>query len=158
MFMNPVLNRKQVKKNIARIFINKILNLIARNCIFNLGRIFLYRLQGMKIGRNVFIGMDCFIDDQLPHLIKIEDNVTISFRAILAVHGHHNKVSAIRIKRNAWIGTNAVILQGVNIGENSIIAAGAVVNKDVDDNTLVGGVPAKKIKNVNPAPKTNTKN
>lgn len=144
--MNPTILRKEVKKNIIRIFINKILNLIARNCIFNSGRIFLYRLQGMKIGKNVFIGIDCFIDDQFPHLIKIEDNVTISFRAILTVHGHHNKVSAIRIRKGAWIGTNAVILQGVNVGENSIVAAGAVVNKDVDDYVLVGGVPAKKIK------------
>ena len=135
-----------MKKNIIIIFINKILNLIARNCIFNSVRIFLYRLQGVKIGKNVFIGIDVFIDDQFPHLIKIEDNVTISFRAILTVHGHHNKVSAIRIKKNSWIGTNAVILQGVNIGENAVVAAGAVVNKDVDNNTLVGGVPAKFLK------------
>ncbi len=154
--MNLVLNRKKVKKNIVRIFINKILNLIARNCIFNSLRIFLYRLQGVKIGRNVFIGIDCFIDDQFPHLIKIEDNVTISFRTTLTVHGHHNKVSAIRVKKNAWVGTNAVILQGVNIGENSIVAAGAVVSKDVPAFTLVGGVPAKFIKNVNTTSKTNS--
>ena len=146
--MNPAILRKEVKKNIAIIFINKVLNLIARNCIFNSGRIFLYKLQGVKIGKNVFIGIDCFIDDQFPHLIRIEDNVTISFRATLAVHGHHNKVAAIRIKKNAWIGTGAIILQGVNIGEGAIVAAGAVVNKDVDDFTLAGGVPAKKIKDL----------
>jgi len=47
------------------------------------------------------------------------------------------------IKRNVWIGAAATILPGVTIGENSIVAAGAVVNKDVPANTIVGGVPAK---------------
>jgi acetyltransferase-like isoleucine patch superfamily enzyme len=54
----------------------------------------------------------------------------------------------IHIKRNAWIGAGAIILQGVTIGENSIVAAGAVVSKDVPDNTIVGGIPSKVIKNI----------
>jgi acetyltransferase-like isoleucine patch superfamily enzyme len=52
------------------------------------------------------------------------------------------------IKRNAWIGAGATILPGVAIGENSIVAAGAVVNKDVPANTIVGGVPAKVIRTI----------
>lgn len=52
----------------------------------------------------------------------------------------------IHIKKNAWIGAHASILQGVTIGENSIVAAGSVVTKDVPDNVLVGGIPAKIIK------------
>ena len=52
----------------------------------------------------------------------------------------------IHIKKNAWIDANATILQGVTIGENSVVASGAVVSKDVPDNTIVGGVPAKFIK------------
>jgi acetyltransferase-like isoleucine patch superfamily enzyme len=55
-------------------------------------------------------------------------------------------VGPIHIKRNAWIGANATILPGVTIGENAIVAAGAVVSKDVPDNTIVGGIPAKIIK------------
>ncbi|MFB9080681.1 DapH/DapD/GlmU-related protein [Flavobacterium procerum] len=55
---------------------------------------------------------------------------------------------AVHIKKNAWIGTAATILSGVTIGENSIVAAGAVVTKDVPDNTIVGGIPAKVIKNI----------
>ena len=54
----------------------------------------------------------------------------------------------IIIKRNAWIGAAATILPGVTIGENAIVAAGAVVSKDVAANTIVGGVPAKVIKTI----------
>jgi acetyltransferase-like isoleucine patch superfamily enzyme len=53
---------------------------------------------------------------------------------------------SILVKRNAWIGAGATILPGVTIGENSIVAAGAVVNKDVPANTIVGGIPAKILK------------
>lgn len=53
----------------------------------------------------------------------------------------------IVIKKNAWIGAGAIILPGVTVGENAIVAAGAVVNKDVADNTIVGGIPAQYIKN-----------
>ena len=52
------------------------------------------------------------------------------------------------MKRNAWIGAGAVILPGVTVGENAIVAAGAVVSKDVPDNTIVGGVPAKVIRRI----------
>jgi acetyltransferase-like isoleucine patch superfamily enzyme len=54
----------------------------------------------------------------------------------------------ILIKRNAWIGAGATILPGVTIGENAIVAAGAVVSKNVPDNTVVGGVPAKEIRTI----------
>jgi acetyltransferase-like isoleucine patch superfamily enzyme len=57
-------------------------------------------------------------------------------------------LAKIVIKKNAWIGAGAIILPGVTVGENAIVAAGAVVNKDVADNTIVAGVPAKKIKNI----------
>ena len=60
-------------------------------------------------------------------------------------------LNSIVIKRNAWIGAGATILPGVTIGENSIIAAGAVVSKNVPDNTIVGGIPAKVIKSIDEA-------
>lgn len=52
----------------------------------------------------------------------------------------------IKIGNHVWIGINATILKGVTIGDGAIIAAGAVVNKDVEENSLVGGVPAKILK------------
>lgn len=54
----------------------------------------------------------------------------------------------IIIKKNAWIGAAATILPGVTIGENSVIAAGAVVSKDIPDNVVAGGIPAKIIKTI----------
>ena len=59
---------------------------------------------------------------------------------------HSLLTKPIIIKKNAWIGANATILAGVTIGENAIVAAGAVVGKDVPDNAIVGGVPAKVIR------------
>ena len=54
----------------------------------------------------------------------------------------------INIGKNVWIGSNATVLAGVNIGDGAIIAAGAVVTNDVAEDTVVGGVPAKLIKNI----------
>ena len=54
----------------------------------------------------------------------------------------------IHIGKNVWIGANATVTQGVTIGDNAVVAAGAVVNKDVEENTIVGGVPARFIKRI----------
>lgn len=55
-------------------------------------------------------------------------------------------LNRVLIKRNAWIGAAVTILPGVTVGENSVVAAGALVTKDVPDNTIVAGVPARVIK------------
>jgi len=99
-----------------------------------------------KIGKNVFINFDCVFLDLGG--ITIEDNVLIAPKVSLVTEGHPTSIEdryslipkPIRIKKNAWIGANATILGGVTIGENSIVAAGAVVSKDVPDNSIVGGV------------------
>ncbi|QBO59370.1 DapH/DapD/GlmU-related protein [Chryseobacterium salivictor] len=100
-----------------------------------------------KIGKNVFINFDCVFLDLGG--ITIEDNVLIAPKVSLLSEGHpispeqrpSLNVGHIHLKKNAWIGANATILQGVTIGENSIVAAGSVVFKDVPDNTMVGGIP-----------------
>jgi acetyltransferase-like isoleucine patch superfamily enzyme len=107
-----------------------------------------------RIGKNVFINFDCVFLDLGG--ITIEDNVLIAPKVSLLSEGHpihpDNRQSlvpaAIHIKRNAWIGAGATILPGVTIGENAVVAAGAVVSKDVADNTIVGGIPAKVIKHI----------
>ncbi|MGE9310856.1 sugar O-acetyltransferase [Niabella sp. CJ426] len=107
-----------------------------------------------RIGKNVFINFDCTFLDLGG--ITIEDNVQIAPKVSLLSEGHpvspenrHSLVPGpIHIKKNAWIGANATILPGVTIGENSIVAAGAVVSKDVPNNKVVGGVPAKIIKSI----------
>jgi len=105
-----------------------------------------------RIGKNVFINFDCTFLDLGG--ITIEDNVQIAPKVSLLSEGHpvsresrHALVPGhIHIKKNAWIGANATILPGVTIGENAVVAAGAVVSKDVPDNTVAGGIPAKIIK------------
>lgn len=108
----------------------------------------------ISIGKNVFINFDCIF--LALGGITIEDDVLIGPKVSLITESHPLNPrdrkgligKAIHIKKNAWIGANAVILPGVTIGENVVIAAGAVVSKDVPDNTIVGGIPAKFIKNV----------
>lgn len=107
-----------------------------------------------KIGKNVFINFDCVFLD-LGGII-IEDNVQIAPKVSLLTESHPLKPKerqslipkSIHIKKNAWIGANATILHGVTIGENAVVASGSVVTKDVPDNVVVGGIPAKIIKDI----------
>lgn len=108
----------------------------------------------IKIGKNVFINHACTFLDMGG--ITIEDNVLIGPKANLITENHPLNpadrkaliTKPIIIKKNAWIGAAATILPGVTIGENSVVAAGAVVSKDVPANVVVGGVPAKIIKTI----------
>ncbi|WP_295125140.1 sugar O-acetyltransferase [uncultured Chitinophaga sp.] len=111
-------------------------------------------------GENIFIGKNVFVNHACTFMdrggITLEDNVLIGPKVNLITTNHPTDPAARRatishpivIKRNAWIGAGATILPGVTIGENSIVAAGAVVNKDVPDNTIAGGVPARIIKSI----------
>lgn len=111
--------------------------------------------KNTTIGKNVFINFDCVFLDLGG--ITIEDNVMIAPKVSLLSEGHPIEAKergslvpkAIHIKKNVWIGANATILPGVTIGENSVVAAGAIVSKDVPDNVIVGGIPAKIIKTLN---------
>jgi acetyltransferase-like isoleucine patch superfamily enzyme len=105
----------------------------------------------------VFINFDCTFLDLGG--ITIDDNVMLAPKVSLLSEGHPVAVNdrqtltvgKIHIQKNAWIGAGATILQGVTIGENAVVAAGAVVSKDVPANTVVGGIPAKHIKNISKA-------
>ena len=107
-----------------------------------------------KIGKSVFINHACSFLDLGG--ITIEDDVQIGPKVSLITENHPLDPAArksldlksILVKKNAWIGAGAIILPGVTIGENSVVAAGAVVNKDVPANTVVGGVPAKVIRTI----------
>jgi acetyltransferase-like isoleucine patch superfamily enzyme len=108
----------------------------------------------IRLGKNIFINHACSFLDLGG--ITIEDDVLIGPRVNLTTENHpvdptkrkFLDLKAITIKQNAWIGAGATILPGVTVGENSIVAAGAVVNKDVPANTIVGGVPAKIIRTI----------
>ncbi|MDC7995483.1 sugar O-acetyltransferase [Altibacter sp. HG106] len=110
--------------------------------------------KNTRIGKKVFINFNCTFLDLGG--ITIEDEVLIAPNVRLLSEGHpiepenrHSLIpKPIHIKRNAWIGADATILQGVTVGENSIVAAGSVVSDDVPDNTVVGGIPAKVLREI----------
>jgi acetyltransferase-like isoleucine patch superfamily enzyme len=108
----------------------------------------------IQMGKNVFINHACSFLDMGG--ITIEDEVLLGPRVNIITENHPQDPADRRalickpiiIKRKAWIGAAATILPGVTIGENAIVAAGAVVSKDVPANSIVGGVPARHIKNI----------
>lgn len=107
-----------------------------------------------RVGRNVFINFGCTFLDQGG--ITLEEGVFIGPGAKILTEYHperpelrHNLlVKPVVVRRNAWIGAGAMVLPGVTVGENAIVGAGSVVTKDVPDNGVVAGVPAKLIRNI----------
>lgn len=108
--------------------------------------------KNITVGKNVFINSGCHFQDQGG--ITIGNGVLIGHNVVLATLNHDfspKKRSTLHpapivIGENVWIGSNATVVPGVTIGNGSIIAAGAVVTKNVPENVVVGGVPAKIIK------------
>lgn len=108
----------------------------------------------MTVGKNVFVNNACTFMDRGG--ITLEDEVKIGPRVNLITENHDLDPAKRRtlisnrilIKRNVWIGAAATVLPGVTVGENSVVAAGAVVTKDVPSNVIVAGVPAKIIRKI----------
>lgn len=114
--------------------------------------------ENIRVGRNVFINQNCTMYDLGG--IDIADDVMIGPNVSLITSGHpiepsqrHACVIAkpIVIERNVWIAAGATIIGGVTVGENSVIAAGSVVTRDVPSNTLAGGNPARVIRSIGDA-------
>lgn len=113
----------------------------------------------INIGENFYANMDCIFLD--VNYINIGNNVMFGPRVSLYTAGHpidptirNDQLEfgqAINIEDNVWIGGSATILPGVTVGKNSIVAAGAIVTKNVPPNTVVGGNPAKIIKHITKA-------
>ncbi|MBR1421754.1 MAG: acyltransferase [Selenomonadaceae bacterium] len=108
----------------------------------------------MSIGKNVFFNSGCKFQDQGG--IEIGDGCLIGHNTVIATINHdldprnnrRNHYAPVKLGKNVWIGSNATILAGVSIGDWAVVAAGAVVTKDVEPYTVVGGVPAKFLKSV----------
>lgn len=134
-------------------FLNKILNK-EPEAVTVFPPIYINYGKGVVVGKNVFINFDCTFLSLGG--ITIDDDVLIGPKVSLITENHpldpkYRKGlvgKSIHIKRNAWIGANATILPGVVIGENAVVAAGAVVSKNVPDNAIVGGIPARIIKTI----------
>lgn len=111
--------------------------------------------KNITIGKNVFFNTGCSFQDRGG--ISIGNGSMIGMNVTIATLNHGLSLetrniaypSPVKLGENVWIGSNSTILPGVTIGDNSVVAAGAVVTKDVPENTVVAGVPAKVVKKIN---------
>jgi len=108
--------------------------------------------NGLKVGKNFFMNTGCKIDFSHCWLIKIGDNVTLASNVIILAHDastkrslDYTKIALVEIGDNVFIGAGSIILPGVSIGNNVIIGAGSIVTKDVPDDSIAVGNPAKTI-------------
>ncbi len=112
--------------------------------------------KNIRIGKGVFINAGCQFQDQGG--ITIGDYALIGPKTVIATLNHDMQPekranlhpAPVRIGSRVWIGANCTVLPGVTIGDGAVVAAGAVVTKDVAPNTVVGGVPARTIKTIEP--------
>lgn len=134
---------------------NRILQIIAQ---FSPGassiRIFLHRLRGVRMGKNVWIGYDSIIGTSKPHWIYIGNNVEINVRVIIIAHlqdvpepneGKGKDYISVKIEDNAHIGPGTIILPNVTIGQGAVVTAGSVVTRSIPPMIMVQGNPAKPI-------------
>ena len=110
--------------------------------------------KNITVGEGVFINACCHFQDHGG--VIIGDGCQIGHNVVFATLNHGlaqedrqtTYPAPIVLGKDVWIGSNATILQGVTIGDNAVVGAGAVVMKDVEANTIVGGVPARFIKSI----------
>lgn len=128
---------------------------------------FFYRLAGIRIGRNVFIGESVyFVDGCVRGMVDLQEEAVLSpkvvlvamavpYRSFLQREYQVVKVGKITIGRGAWLGVGCVVLPGVTVGEGAIVGANAVVNTDVPSFEVWAGNPARFIKKVSDYGKPN---
>jgi acetyltransferase-like isoleucine patch superfamily enzyme len=139
----------------------KLLKSLAKNFPGNGMRIRLLRMAGYVIGESVYIGEDFIIVDDMEDVafnLTIGDRVAVSPRVTFVLHTQPNDSRIVpyvnshkgfvTICQDAWLGTGSVILPNVTIGEGAVVGANSVVTKSVPPYTVVGGIPAHKIKDV----------
>lgn len=137
--------------------VNKVLHLLMRHTPCNALRVSILKLLGANIKGQITVSQEFFIFDAgRTDLLSIDDSVGIGPRVTIVINSdpypsplqkiYPTKTSPVNIRKGVWIGAGAIILPGVTIGEFSVVAAGAVVVKDVPPYSVVAGVPAKIIK------------
>jgi len=131
---------------------------IGINCDIETGLVFhnCTDYSNLIVGNNCHIGKNCFFD--LREKVTIGNNVVISMQCTFLTHIDMNKsqlrtiypaiAAAIRIGNNSYLGARVTIMKDIIIGQNVIVAASSLINKNIKDNSIVGGVPAKKIKDI----------
>ena len=106
----------------------------------------LYRLTGMKVGRDVSVGLMAMFDIFFPQLISVGDNTIIGYNCTVLAHEFLRdewRTGRVEIGSNVTIGANCTILPGVKIGDGAVVSAHSLVNRDVEPGSFVGGVPIR---------------
>lgn len=151
-----------------RLWKNEILHKLARNSVIlcpaplsaRLIRPMLHRWRGVEVGKDVFIGIEVLFDSVYPEKIHVGNGCILTNRVQLLAHNRDLRgynldtkikelgytIKDIFIEDDVVIGIDSIILPGVRIGKGAVIAAGSVVNKDVEPYTMVAGIPAKEIR------------
>lgn len=144
----------------AKKFYVRSIHLVARHVFPSSLRVFLHKLRGVNIGKNVYIGLDVHIDDDNTELITIEDGVYIAPECMILTHKRDMsnykygmwvgeckfKKEPVKICKGAHIGSRVLIFPGVTVNEGAVIGAYSLVTKDVPPYTLALGIPAKVVK------------
>ena len=134
---------------------NYLLSSLAYNCPINKLRVKFHRMRGVNIGEGVMIGFRCTLDHAFPEYIYLEDYSALAGDVYIITHSNPYKhfqgkllsyVAPVIIREGAWVGVNATILPGVEIGKHSVVGAGAVVTETVPEKVVVNGNPATIIK------------
>jgi len=138
-------------KNPFRVIFNFLLIYAARYMPSLSVKRFLYRLSGMKVGKDVAVGLGAVFDIFFPELIEIGDNCIIGYGVTILAHEFlidEWRVGKVKIGENVLIGANSTVLAGVTIGSNSQISACSLVNRDIPPNSFCAGIPARKVRAV----------
>ncbi|MGB9847007.1 MAG: acyltransferase [Desulfotomaculales bacterium] len=112
---------------------------------------FLYRLIGMRVGKNVSVGLLAVVDVLFPQLISIGDNSIIGYNVTLLSHEFRVRefcTGRVEIGPDVLIGANTTVLPGVVIGAGAQVGAGSLVNRDIPPGVLAAGVPARVIRKI----------
>jgi len=110
---------------------------------------FLYRLIGIKIGKNAAIGLAVQFDIFYPELIYISENALIGYNTTILAHEflqNELRTGKVAIGKNVLIGACTVVLPGVEIGDGAVVSALSLVNNDIPKNSFYGGIPARRLK------------
>ena len=130
-----------MKESIVRGVANRLLQNLARLLPgARTLRVFLHRIRGIRIGKNVWIGYDAILDTSRPDLIEIGDGCTIGIRTTIIAHFKESR--GVTLEPDVFIGPGAIILPNVVVGRGAVVAAGSVVTRSVPPMTLVRGNPA----------------
>ncbi|HEY3367552.1 MAG TPA: acyltransferase [Symbiobacteriaceae bacterium] len=112
-------------------------------------KVFLYRLTGAKIGKNVSVGLAVVLDIFFPQLITIEDNAIIGYNSVILCHEFlvdSAHTGPVVIGKNVMIGACSTVLAGVTVGAGTVVSAMSLVNTDLPPGVFAGGVPVRVIR------------